>query len=57
MNAETQITLNVTLGMVNAILTGLSHLPYNQVVQVIQEVQSQAEAQMKTVEAESPVEE
>jgi hypothetical protein len=50
MNPETPITLNVNLGEINGILTGLAQLPYGQVAALVAKVQGQAEAQAKPAE-------
>lgn len=56
MNSETiSINLNITLADVNGILTGLAQLPYGQVAGLIQNIQGQAEAQVKAQQVPSEV--
>lgn len=43
-----ELTLKLTLNEVNLILTGLGNMPYIQVSELIQKIQSQAKEQLNT---------
>ena len=48
MNNNDQITFTLTIAEANTVLEGLSGLPYGQVYQLIQKIQTQANEQNET---------